>query len=353
MSTARVSFPHLANYYLPLEHLMTRGVGVEYIKPPPITKRTLELGTKYSPDYVCAPFKINLGCFLEAIDEGADTLMQVGGACRLGYYGELHEQLIRDLGHEVTFINLARANYSKPQTLYGELKRSFPQISLPRLTPAFLTALRMVESMDAIDNYMRQHIGFEREKGSFEHVYADYLDSLSHVEGASEMRHIASHYLRRVRAIPLDMPKKPLRVGMVGEYYSIMDPFASHNIEKELAQKGVVVERWMNVTNTIFHFTEKDMLEKIRGYARYNMGATSMSTIEQALTCAKKGYDGIIHLKSVGCTPEIDSMPVLQNISHDYKIPILYFSFDTQTADAGIQTRLEAFYDMMTMKKGW
>ena len=76
-----------------------------------------------------------------------------------------------------------------------------------------------------------------------------------------------------------------------------------------------------------------------------------MQTIDLALSWAKKSYDGIIHVKSFGCTPETDAIPVLQNISRDYKIPILYFSFDTQTSETGIRTRLEAFYDMIVMRK--
>lgn len=44
-------------------------------------------------------------------------------------------------------------------------------------------------------------------------------------------------------------------------------------------------------------------------------------------------------------------MPSLQNISNDYKIPILHFSFDSQTSETGIKTRLEAFYDMLIQRK--
>ena len=41
-------------------------------------------------------------------------------------------------------------------------------------------------------------------------------------------------------------------VGIVGEYYTIMEPFSNHYIEKELAQ-GIVVDRWMNVSNSLLH----------------------------------------------------------------------------------------------------
>ena len=49
--------------------------------------------------------------------------------------------------------------------------------------------------------------------------------------------------------------------------------------------------------------------------------------------------------------PEVNAMPMLQKISTDYKMPVLYFSFDSQTSETGIKTRIEAFYDMLVMKK--
>ena len=44
-------------------------------------------------------------------------------------------------------------------------------------------------------------------------------------------------------------------------------------------------------------------------------------------------------------------MPVLANLSQDYKIPVLYLTYDSQSSDVGLMTRLEAFYDMIEMRK--
>ena len=44
-------------------------------------------------------------------------------------------------------------------------------------------------------------------------------------------------------------------------------------------------------------------------------------------------------------------MPVLQRLRRDYHIPVLFLTFDTQTSDACLDTRLEAFYDMIAMRK--
>ena len=81
------------------------------------------------------------------------------------------------------------------------------------------------------------------------------------------------------------------------------------------------------------------------------MGPTSTANIWCARDYAERGFDGIIHVKSAGCTPEMDIMPVLQNIGADYKIPILYLTYDSQTSDTGLMTRIEAFYDMIQMRK--
>lgn len=81
------------------------------------------------------------------------------------------------------------------------------------------------------------------------------------------------------------------------------------------------------------------------------MGANSISDLWSAQSYAADGFDGILHIKSANCTPEIDIMPVLQNISADYKVPVLYLTYDSQTSDVGLMTRLEAFYDMIEMRK--
>ena len=146
-----------------------------------------------------------------------------------------------------------------------------------------------------------------------------------------------------------------LSIGVIGEYigkiYNETKQRPRYFIEKELAKKGIVIYRWMNVTNSVLKYDGKKQKKVIKNYVKYYMGATSMATVYKAVEWAKEGFDGIIHVKSFGCTPEIDAMPVLQKISNDYKIPILYFSFDSQTSETGIQTRLEAFYDMIMMRK--
>ena len=347
----KVSFPRFGNYNVAVEVLVKVGLECDYLVTPPSTKKTLELGTKYSPDFVCSPFKHQLGCYIEAIEAGADVLIQVGGPCRLGYYGELHEQILKDLGYKVEFVNMAGADYSKPLTFYNEFKKINPNLNLKKVTEGLLLAVKVVKVIDEVEDYIRQNVGFEIEEGSFDKIQKEFLNELRTVANKKELKNTYKKYMHRLKEIELNKPEHPLKVGFIGEYYTVMDPDSNHYMEKELAKKGIVIKRWMSLTNSFFNSPVKEIKKSIKDYAKYDMGATAMYTIMTALDYAKNHYDGIIHVKSAGCTPEIDAMPVLQKISEDYKIPIIYFSFDSQTSDVGINTRIEAFYDMMMMRK--
>ena len=64
-----------------------------------------------------------------------------------------------------------------------------------------------------------------------------------------------------------------------------------------------------------------------------------------------KSYDGIIHTKPFGCTPEIGAIPIIQKICQENEMPILFFSYDVETSDEGIKTRLEAFEDLIKIRR--
>jgi len=50
----RLTFPHMGNMYIPLTAIL-QPLGVEVVVPPPSSKRTLTLGSKYGPEFACLP----------------------------------------------------------------------------------------------------------------------------------------------------------------------------------------------------------------------------------------------------------------------------------------------------------
>ncbi|MDD7793407.1 2-hydroxyacyl-CoA dehydratase [Clostridium sp. 'White wine YQ'] len=347
-----ISFPHIGNYYVAIEFLIKNTLNMKSLTPPPITKKTLELGSKYSPDFVCVPFKYNLGNYIEALEKGANFLVQAGGGCRFGYYGEIQEQILRDLGYKFDFISILNTDDLNPLSVYGVFKSVNPSINFRKFVYYFELTLKMVEVIDGIEKYIRENIGFEVNEGSFEKLQKEFLKDLKKIKGFRELSAVYKKYKILFSEIKTNKPENPIRVGIVGELYTIMEPFSNYFIEKELAKKGMEVTRFITVTYLFrSHPKTKDLIKMAGKYLKYAIGADGTDSVARTKELAEAGYDGIIHVKPFGCTPEVNAMPMLQNISNDYKIPVLYFSFDSQTSETGIKTRLEAFNDMILMKR--
>lgn len=57
----------------------------------------MEIGSLYSPDEICLPFKLMIGNYVQSIEAGADTIVIAGscGPCRFGEYCELQMNTLK------------------------------------------------------------------------------------------------------------------------------------------------------------------------------------------------------------------------------------------------------------------
>jgi predicted nucleotide-binding protein (sugar kinase/HSP70/actin superfamily) len=345
------TFPHMGNYEVPMRTLL-RLLDFRALAPPQITKKTLELGAKYSPDFVCVPFKYNLGNYIEALDAGANVILQAGGGCRFGYYGEVQQQILRDLGYDFEFFHFVSEQVNV-RSYYGEFKRVQPDLNLFKFQRAFRVAAAQLDVIDRLEEFMRLNIGFEVTPGSFEKLHAALLRELGKVSSVREVKRIEADYRAKFEALPIDKPANPLRVGVVGEIYVVMEPYSNYFIERELARKGIEVHRFITASylfanNNTRHWAE--LVSDAGDYLKYFV-ADGTDSVAKAVQLQKQGFDGLIHVKPFGCMPEVNAMPSLQRLSKNEKFPIMYLSFDTQTSETGVKTRIEAFYDMIQMKR--
>ncbi|MDO5334938.1 MAG: hypothetical protein Q4F23_02535 [Coriobacteriia bacterium] len=348
----RIAFFHYGDYEVAFKFFVEHVVGAEYVKLPPATKRTLELGSAHSTDFVCAPYKHILGTYIEALEQGANVLVQFAGPCRLGYYGELQEAELRSMGYEFEMMNFSSLDGLSPRRYLAEAKKHLnPELKLKRAIPNAAAAFKLLGHLDEIRDFYLANAGFELERGTFEKTVEDIHARFSQCTNGREIRKVYLEGMQQLRNIPIDKPENPLRVGIVGEVFTAVDPFSNLFTEKKLLEMGVEIHRTVNLTNRWVHYNEENLRASITEYCDYDMGPTSSLTIASAKKYAQLGFDGILHLKSSGCTPEIDCMPTLQRISRDYGIPMLFLSFDSQTSDTGLDTRLEAFYDMIARKR--
>lgn len=340
----------MGNYDVPAKYLLGNILNAEIIDVPKITNKTVELGTRYSPDFICSPFKYTLGSLIEGLDMGANILVQYGGGCRYGYYSELQKQILKDLGYKFIMINLITAGKTDIKRIYKELKK-IGNINRFKSVYIAINTILLVKCMDKVDDYIRKNAGFEIEKDNFKNLKELYLKDLSNTKGIFDTLKIFKKYKRLFKEIKIDKPDNPIRIGIIGELYTIMEPFSNYNLEDKLISSGIEVTRFTNVDYLLFK-KRKYIRKKLKKskFIKNRMGADAADNICRTELMCKEKYDGIIHIKSSFCTPEIGAMPIINKICLKYNIPVLFMSFDTMTSEVGVNTRLEAFIDMLEMR---
>lgn len=347
-----ISFPHLGPYYVVFNYFLTNACRCKVIVPPLSTRRTIELGSKYSPDFVCVPFKYNLGNYIESLEKGANVLIQAGGGCRYGYYAELEEKILRDLGYKFEFYNMIKDDHFSLSKGYKFCKKMNKKTNLFMCFYYLINSLFMIIFIDKIEKYIRSNMGFEINKGEFEKLEKEYFASF---KNNGIIRNIFNYYKykRKFRKIEVKREKNCLKVMILGELFSLIDAVSSFDVERKIIKMGVSVKRDTDLTYLLItkRFLLTNMIRKGKKYIKYHLGADASGTVVKGMEAGTYGYDGILHLKSFGCTPEISAMSILPKISSEYNIPIMYLSFDSEDNEVGIDTRLEAFYDMIKRKR--
>ena len=334
-------------YYDPaFKFFCEQVLDVDYLPLPEATRAASEVGVQNSSDYVCTPFKHILGDFAEALDLGADILIQFGGPCRLGYYGELQESILRDMGYDFIMLNFARGielgyiGWAKEV-----LKTVNPNIDVPHGVVKLKAVAKMIAHLDSLRDFYLANAGFEVERGSFDAAWVSAMDAMRTCLDERDINEAYREAMGAFRAIPLAKPADPIRIGIVGEMFTAIDERSNLGLDHKLVAMGVEVHRMLNFTNRYLRYNEPNLRVGAKDYLTYDMGPTSTLTVAAAKKYAAGGFDGLIHAKSAGCTPEIDCIPVLQKVSEDYSVPVLYLTYDSQTSDTGLDTRLEAFHE--------
>lgn len=295
------SFPRIGKYTEVFKNLL-KSFGLNVVEPPPIGERTIKLGVKHSADMICYPFKITLGNFIEAIEQGANSLIMYDsrGKCRLRHYWILHEFILKNLGYKFKMYPLSLKNLLKL------IKKFNPDLS--------------------------------------------YLTILRHLRKGWET-------LKEVEEPPLYRIKEGVNIGIVGEIFTCLEPAVNFNIERKLKKFGVNVYNTVRISDFIKASIRSDLIEKKiykKRAARYlngPLGGHGFENLYNALNLCDKGIDGIIHLLPLSCMPETTIEPILNTICADHNVPLLRLSIDETNSEVNLETRIETFAEMIKRRK--
>ena len=92
----------------------------------------------------------------------------------------------------------------------------------------FFITIKMVKYMDKIDDYIRKNIGFEINKSSFSNLKKEMLEKFASVNNPFSLYILYKKYFKRFKKIKINKSKNCLKVGIIGELYTLMEPFSNY-----------------------------------------------------------------------------------------------------------------------------
>jgi len=296
-----IGLPRLG-VYSPVFKDFFESLGCQVVQPSKVSQEIIKLGVMNSADMICFPFKVTLGQEIWALEHGATDLIMFSthGRCRFKHYHQLQEQTLRNLGYQFRMHTLSAKNF------IPELIR-ITGASPPNLIKAMLRVLSQV--------------------GEVERKTYDGTRSY------------------------------PLRIGIVGEIYTITEPDINFDIVRKLQKMGVDVD----VSLTLSHFIKKtlklDYFEKrsekkeAKQLLSEEIGGHGFDSIYNTIWYGKNRFDGVIHLLPLSCMPESSVEVLVDQVANKYQIPLYRFPLDENNFEAGFNTRLETFISMLRRKK--
>lgn len=356
----KVTFPHMGNMYICLRALL-EYLDIEVVVPPRTSKKTITLGTQYSPEFACLPMKVNLGNFIEAYELGADTILMAGGVgpCRFGYYAQIQREILQDLGYNYRMVVM-----DPPQKHISELLSVIKEFTGNKPWLEIIKAIRFAwykaRAIDEVEITVKKIRPREIKKGSADFIYEKALQAIDQAGNKKEIMVAVAEAIEKLNKVPRNDHQNLLKVGIIGEIFVTLDPFINLDIEKQLGLLGAETERslmlseWINEHLFMGLLKVKDgksARQAARPYLNHFVGGHGQESIGSLALFAERNFDGVIQMLPFTCMPEIVAQSVIPRMNKELNIPTLSLIVDEHSSDTGVITRLEAFMDLLARRK--
>ncbi|MCL6591518.1 MAG: acyl-CoA dehydratase activase-related protein [Firmicutes bacterium] len=326
MSKQRIGLPaalmHI--YYRSFWKPFFEELGLTVVETGPATKAILNKGIRYSVPEICAPMKIYTGHVVDLLEREVDLV------------------------YVPRFISIKKGDTFCPKFL------GLPDMLkhlIPHLGPKLLThhVKGNQDNIAGLNNYLeigRKFADSDRKvKRAIKAGYEKWLEFRNYCRLEKLNCQAANEKVFKARQIsPADLP---LKIGVLGYVYNVYDCILSMDILTRLRQLGadsVTFEMLKdNEINRHLHGLRKNLFWT---FSKNLMGAAYQFFNDPSI-------DGIIHVTAFGCGPDAFLGKILELDSVKYEKPLMTIRIDEHSGENHLQTRIEAFVDMIAKAKNY
>ena len=321
MGNLKIGIPQALLYYeyFPLWKNFLEGLGAEVIISGPTTKEMLDLGVKSAISEICFPVKVFYGHVMSLKDR-VDYLFIPRMVCvEKGAYFCPKFLGLPDM--------VKSSLFSLPPLIE-------PTIDIRKPTTNYKNSFLAVGKI-ITNNSKKIYQSFYEAQKSLQ----SYLQ-LKENELAPEI--ISEQYNKK---LPQRDLKKSLDIALLGHSYLIYDYFINLNLISKLKKANV------NIL-TAEMVKKRDIKRQLKKLYKPLFWTLSKKAVGSAFYFLEKKIDGIIHLTSFECGEDSIIGEIIHQESKKYpSVAYTEFVFDEHTGEIGIDTRTEAFLDMIVRRK--
>ncbi|MFA5797834.1 MAG: hypothetical protein WC916_07430 [Candidatus Woesearchaeota archaeon] len=360
MTKVKAAFYRVGNSDIATDAFL-RGVGLEPITLLPVTTTTITKGVFYAPEFACFPFKVSVGMLKQALENGAKLFIMLGGnaqfTCQLEDFAQAQEYIMKKTGHEFEII---RFDSAKPNRIVAKFKKYNPKLTLRQAASALLLGRQKLLILDRLEEQYREiYLAVNKRRAeTFKHRWEKKIDEKDSITGI----YLLNGFMKKeFEELPKANMQNVLKIAVIGDVYCLNEKAINNNIYERLLDMGVYVDQSLKFSHMMggaiggaMIKSPREMLleNESKKYLKHNVAGFAEHTVKDAIRYAEEGYDGLIHIYPFTCMPEITVRNILPKLGEDYHIPILYLPIDEQTGDAGFTIRIEAFVDLIKIRKG-
>ncbi|HEU25101.1 MAG: hypothetical protein C0176_08395 [Mesoaciditoga sp.] len=140
--------------------------------------------------------------------------------------------------------------------------------------------------------------------------------------------------------------KKRYTVALAGFPYDVYDTFTNGDVISKLEDSGVGIVTTDMLDPKVYRHYSKYMIKDLFWYQANAAAKGGMYYIDSS------DIDGIISISSFNCGISSIYQKLLDLYSKEIGKPVMHIIVDEQTGDAGLATRIEAFIDLIRVKRG-
>ena len=351
-----LSFPHMGNLAKGISKICQK-IHIPYLIPSPPGPKALELGQALAPEASCLPFSLVLGNMREALEMGADTLIMLGGSgpCRFGYFIYLAEKILKNEGYEFQLLLIDKG---KTWRSFSILRKE-AGVTWPEFLRTIYFGWEAVVCEESLARLEREYLSRVKKTQNFQVFLSSCRQELDRAETLEDLKQIKDKALNYIGDADFHPPEEILRVGLVGDIYTLLEPYANHSVEELLLARGVSIAKEMSLSNWIPNALlpwrkgpyKKRLLEYAAPYLADSVGGFGLESVANTRKLGLEAVDGIIQLFPLGCMPEIVAKSALNKICLWENIPVLSITMDQHDSTTGFITRVEAFLEVLQAQK--